>query len=120
MLLFAKQKQKKSCLVVTDQDPAAADYSSELGTDLSNAVEGFGDISIIARYPMELPPSEQNLQTRKPDCILYAGHMGKRGTIRKEGIPVDRKVSTRSENRTRPLCSEIPPAGINARLLSVA
>ena len=81
MLLFASQKGKKRCLVVTDQNPMVLDYSKELGDDLTGLAGDYG-IAIVYTIPMGsgMPPSKQNLQMGE-DCVLYVGQIDTAETL---------------------------------------
>jgi hypothetical protein len=85
MLLWAQQKQKSRCLVVTDGSPAATDYSTELGADLSEAAEADASqrVRIVATFPLGLEklPSKEDFNKWNVDCVLYAGHADTAGTL---------------------------------------
>jgi len=84
MLLWARQNQKSRCLVVTDQSPAAVDYATELANDLSNASsDALKDVSVVHEYRIGNgpPPSEEEFQAWKADCVLFAGNAGAASTL---------------------------------------
>jgi hypothetical protein len=74
MLLFAKQQDKKNCLLVTDESSAAQGYSQELTKDIFDSAKSH-NIRIVDTFKVGVgsPPSASDLQRLNPDCVLYAG-----------------------------------------------
>jgi hypothetical protein len=74
MLLFARQRGKNQCLVVTDQSALSEGYSDELANDIKKLAQS-RNVRIVNTYKMGAGslPSEEDLKKLDPDCVLYAG-----------------------------------------------
>ncbi|PYX18738.1 MAG: hypothetical protein DMG87_13670, partial [Acidobacteria bacterium] len=77
---FASQRSKRRFLIVPSNDPKDQIYNDNLVKAYSNAIgEAHGEVVGVRK--MDALPSESDLETLKPDCVLYAGGVGEAQTL---------------------------------------
>jgi len=77
---FAIQKKKKNFLVVYGSDPQNQSYAVSMLAAYSEAITAF-KAQLVGVRKMDALPTESDLNSWKPDCILYAGGMGEARTL---------------------------------------